>query len=272
MARVLSTKRLAVAQRYSKRLQALQEKGFDIEPLKTEVKKIPGVTITKKGKVNISESVYKKSGESIRSSLEGIVKTTKEYSNLLKKRERRLKRAKDYMKAVRNRVESLSSTFGIAKEDFLERVAEVEGVIVTDLGNVFIDPNILDADVRAAVREKLGSERSLLAEAKEALMSEDGLSEADIASLGKEGLRKKVVSMRVFEGDNSVFKKYYDVFETKAEGSMPKNREAYGENPGDYRRTAAAMSELGRIVRNEGFGTSYVDKKRQVMDMIKNLK
>lgn len=271
MARVLSNKRLAVAQRYSKRLMALEKKGFDIEPLKAEIKKIPGVNITKKG-ISISESVYKKSGESIRSSLEGIVKTTKEYSNLLKKRERKLKRAADYMKAVRNRVESLSSTFGIAKEDFLERVAEVEGVLVTKLGNVFIDPDLLDADIRAAIREKLGSERSLLAEAKEALMSEDGLSEADIASLGKEGLRRKVVSMRVFEGDNSVFKKYYDVFESKAEGAGAKNKEAYGEDPGAYRRTAAAMSELGRIVRNEGFGTSYVDKKRQVMDMLKNLK
>ena len=127
MARVLSNKRLAVAQRYSKRLMALEKKGFDIEPLKAEIKKIPGVKITKKG-ISISETVYKKSGESIRSSLEGIVKTTKEYSNILKKRERKLKRAVDYMKAVRNRAESLSSTFGIAKEDFLERVAEVEGV------------------------------------------------------------------------------------------------------------------------------------------------
>lgn len=272
MARVLSNKRLAVAQRYSKRLQALQKKGFDIEPLKTEIKKIPGVTITKKGKVNISETVYKKSGESIRSSLEGIVKTTKEYSNILKKRERKIKRAKDYMKAVRNRAESLSSTFGIAKEDFLERVAEVEGVLVTKLGNVFIDPDLLDADIRAAIREKLGSERSLLAEAKEALMSEDGLSEADIAALGKEGLRKKVVHMRVFEGDNSVFKKYYDIFETKAEGAGAKNKDAYGEDPGSYIKASKAMSELGHIVREEGFGTSYVDKKNQVMEMLKNLK
>lgn len=272
MARVLSTKRLAVAQRYSKRLQALQKKGFDIEPLKTEIKKIKGVTITKKGKVNISESVYSKEGESIRSDLEGIVKTVKEYDRLVKKRERKFKRAADYMKAVRNRAERLSKEFGIAKEDFLERLEDVEGVLVTKLGNVWIDPDILDADVRAAVREKLGSERSLLAEAKDALMSEDGLSEADVALLGKEGLRKKVVHMRVFEDDNSVFKKYYDVFESKAEGAGAKNKEAYGEDPGAYRRTAAAMSELGRIVRNEGFGTSYVDKKRQVMDMLKNLK
>ena len=267
MARTLSTKRLAVVQRYSKRLKALQEKGFDIEPLKTEIEKIPGVKITKKG-ISISEAVYKKEGESIRASLEGIVKTTKEQAKLVKKREK----AKKYGETVTKRAEKLSKSFGIAKEDFLERVAEVEGVLVTKEGDVIIDPELLDSDMRKAITEKLGSERSLLAEAKEALMSEDGLSEADIASLGKEGLRKKVVQMRVFEGDNSVFKKYYDVFETKAEGSMPKNREAYGENPGAYRKTAAAMSELGRIVRNEGFGTSYVDKKRQVMDMLKNLK
>ena len=267
MARTLSTKRLAVVQRYSKRLKALQQKGFDIEPLKAEIEKIPGVKITKKG-ISISESVYKKEGESIRSSLEGIVKITKEHAKLVKKREK----AKKYGEKVTKRAEKLSKSFGIAKEDFLERVAEVEGVLVTKEGDVIIDPELLDSDMRKAITEKLGSERSLLAEAKEALMSEDGLSEADIASLGKEGLRKKVVQMRVFEGDNSVFKKYYDVFETKAEGSMPKNREAYGENPGAYRKTAAAMSELGRIVRNEGFGTSYVDKKRQVMDMLKNLK
>lgn len=268
MARVLSTKRLAVAQRYSKRLQALMEKGYDVEPLKTEIKKIPGVTITKKGKVNISESVYKKEGESIRKGLEGIVKTTKEYAKVVKKREK----AKKYGEAVKKRAEKLSKSFGIAKEDFLERVAEVEGVLVTKEGDVIIDPELLDSDMRKAITEKLGSERSLLAEAKEALMSEDGLSEADIELLGKEGLRKKVVHMRVFEGDNSVFKKYYDVFESKAEGAGPKNMQAFGENPGAYRKTATAMSELGRIVRQEGFGTSYVDKKRQVMDMLKNLK
>ena len=154
----------------------------------------------------------------------------------------------------------------------MERVAEVEGVLVTKEGDVIIDPELLDSDMRKAITEKMGSERSLLAEAKEALMSEDGLSEADIESLGKEGLKRKVVHMRVFEGDNSVFKKYYDVFESKAEGAGPKNMQAFGENPGAYRKTAAAMSELGRIVRQEGFGTSYVDKKRQVMDMLKNLK
>ena len=268
MARTLSTKRLAVAQRYSKRLQALMEKGYDVEPLKTEISKIKGVTITKKGKVSISESVYKKEGEAIRKGLEGIVKTTKEYAKLVKKR----KKAKKYGEAVTKRAEKLSKSFGIAKEDFLERVAEVEGVLVTKEGKVIIDPELLGKDMRAAISEKLGSEKSLLEEAKEALMSEDGLSEADIESLGKEGLKRKVVQMRVFEGDNSVFKKYYDVFETKAEGSMPKNREAFGEDPGTYRRTASAMSELGRIVRNEGFGTSYVDKKRQVMEMLKNLK
>lgn len=268
MARTLSTKRLAVAQRYSKRLQALMEKGYDVEPLKTEISKIKGVKITKKGKVSISESVYAKEGESIRKGLEGIVKTTKEHAKVVKKREK----AKKYGEAVKKRAEKLSKSFGIAKEDFLERVAEVEGVLVTKDGDVIIDSDLLNSDLRKSITEKLGSERSLLAEAKEALMSEDGLSEADVESLGKEGLKRKVVSMRVFEGDNSVFKKYYDVFESKAEGAGPKNVEAYGENPGAYRTTAAAMSELGRIVRNEGFGTSYVDKKRQVMDMLKNLK
>ena len=268
MARVLSTKRLAVAQRYSKRLQALMEKGYDVEPLKTEISKIKGIKITKKGKVSISESVYAKEGESIRKGLEGIIKTTKEYAKVVKKREK----AKKYGEAVKKRAEKLSESFGIAKEDFFERVAEVEGVLVTKEGDVIIDLELLDSDMRKAITEKLGSERSLLAEAKEALMSEDGLSEADIELLGKEGLRKKVVHMRVFEGDNSVFKKYYDIFETKAEGAGARNKEAYGEDPGSYRRTAAAMSELGRIVRNEGFGTSYVDKKRQVMEMLKNLK
>ena len=267
MARVLSTKRLAVVQRYSKRLKALQEKGFDIEPLKAEIEKIPGVKITKKG-ISISEAVYKKEGESIRSSLEGIVKITKEHAKLVKKREK----AKKYGEAVAKRAEKLSKSFGIAREDFLERVAEVEGVLVTKDGNVIIDPELLDSDMRKAITEKLGSERSLLAEAKEALMSEDGLSEADVELLGKEGLRKKVVHMRVFEGDNSVFKKYYDIFEHKSEGAGARNKEAYGEDPGSYIKASKAMSELGRIVRNDGFGTSYVDKKRQVMEMLKNLK
>ena len=267
MARTLSTKRLAVVQRYSKRLKALQQKGFDIEPLKAEIEKIHGVKITKKG-ISISEAVYKKEGESIRKGLEGIVKITKEHAKVVKKREK----AKKYGEAVKKRTEKLSKSFGIAKEDFLERVAEVEGVLVTKEGDVIIDPELLDSDMRKAITEKLGSERSLLAEAKEALMSEDGLSEADVELLGKEGLRKKLVHMRVFEGDNSVFKKYYDIFETKAEGAGAKNKEAYGEDPGSYLKASKAMSELGHIVREEGFGTSYVDKKRQVMEMLKNLK
>lgn len=267
MARPLSTKRLAVVQRYSKRLKALQEKGFDIEPLKAEIEKISGVKVTKKG-ISISEAVYKKEGERIRAALDTVVKTTKEHAKVVKKREK----AKKYGEAIKKRVEKLSYSFGIAKEDFLERVAEVEGVLVTKEGNVVIDPDLLNSDLRKAITEKLGSERSLLAEAKEALMSEDGLSEADIASLGKEGLRRKVVSMRVFEGDNSVFKKYYDVFETKLEGAGAKNKKAYGEDPGSYIKASKAMSELGHIVREEGFGSSYVDQKKKVMEMLKNLK
>lgn len=96
MARVLSTKRLAVAQRYSKRLQALMEKGYDVEPLKTEIKKISGVTITKKG-ISISESVYKSESDSIIRGLETSIKTVslikKERQKAKKEAEKAAKRA-----------------------------------------------------------------------------------------------------------------------------------------------------------------------------------
>lgn len=90
MARVLSTKRLAVAQRYSKRLQALMEKGYDVEPLKTEIKKIKGINITKKGNVTISESAYSTGAENIRKGLEQTVKNVK---SIQKERQRAKKEA-----------------------------------------------------------------------------------------------------------------------------------------------------------------------------------
>lgn len=96
MARVLSTKRLAVAQRYSKRLKALMEKGYDVEPLKTEIKKIKGVKITKKG-ISISESVYKSESDAIIQGLESSIKTVrlikKDLQKAKKEKEKAAKRA-----------------------------------------------------------------------------------------------------------------------------------------------------------------------------------
>lgn len=270
MARVLSTKRLAVAQRYSKRLQALMEKGYDVEPLKTEISKIKGVTITKKGKVNISESVYKKEGEAIRKGLEGIVKTTKEHAKLVKKREK----AKKYGEAAEKRVEKLADTFEMSKEEFLERVSDVEGVLVTKDGNIIIDPELFNADTRAALKAKIGSEKEMLEEAKEALL-EEGLSEGDIEDLGKKGIIKKAREIQVFESDTSVFKKFYEVFDKENKGSvLPQYGSSSRLNPSSFDDLYDSMVELGHIVHDSGYKNDYWAQKKEVerlIDRVKNI-
>lgn len=274
MARVLSTKRLAVAQRYSKRLQALMEKGYDIEPLKTEIKKISGVTITKKGKVNISESVYKKEGESIRKGLEGIVKTTKEHAKLVKKREKAKKYAKKYGEAAEKRVEKLADTFEMSKEEFLERVNDVEGVLVTKDGNIIIDPELFNADTRAALKAKIGSEKEMLEDAKKALL-EEGLSEGDIEDLGRKGIIKKAREIQVFESDTSVFKKFYEVFDKENKGSvLPQYGSSSRLNASSFDELYDSMVELGHIVHDTGYKNDYWSQKKDVeklIDKVKNL-
>ena len=107
-----STKRLAVAQRYTKRLKALQDKGIDITYFDKLTKSIPGVKRTKKG-ISIDAAIYEKNKEAIISSLDIAIPSYKKYKELegivikTKKLEKTLnKRAQDVCQC--DRVELLA--------------------------------------------------------------------------------------------------------------------------------------------------------------------
>ena len=79
MTKAPSMKRLAVADRFTKRLKYLEKKGIDTSAIKTQVKTINGVKITNKGNVSIAKDTFATDSKKITQALEDYIPTTKAY-------------------------------------------------------------------------------------------------------------------------------------------------------------------------------------------------
>ena len=167
MARVLSTKRLAVVQRYSKRLKALQEKGFDVEPLKAEIKKIKGVKITKKG-ISISESVYKSESDAIIHGLENSIKTVrlikKDRQKAKKEEEKAAKRAvREAKRAEREKKKRAAAEKRALREAIREaekekRLTKLEKTLTKRVNDIMKKYDLEDYDIDKADVAKIFSQ------------------------------------------------------------------------------------------------------------------
>lgn len=271
MARKLSNKRTAVAQRYSQRIKALAKKGFDIDKIKSKLDKIEGISVSSKNNIKISDEAYNKNQSKILASLEKIVKTA---SKADKQRKNKLERfRKKYENAIAKRIAKLADTFEMSKEEFLDRVNEsVEGVMTTNDGNIVIEPDKFNEDTRAALKSAVGSEKSMLKEAKETLMDE-GLSEGDIAALGKQGLIKKARNIMIFQSDSSIFKKFYEIYSKENKGTvLPQYSKSSRTNVDVFDNLYDSMVEIGHIVHDQGFKGDYWSQKKEVEKIINKVK
>lgn len=263
MAKALSTKRLAVAERFSQRLKLLEEKGFEIN--KEKIEKIPGVKITNKGRIAINRDTYDKIGaEHIIKALESYLPTTKKYKSS------KVAKSKELAEKLTERADEVSQRFGFDKKEFLKRAESVEGIKVSDEGIVDIDPQYYsDEQARAALKEVYSADE-MVEEVKNALV-EEGLSEGDLENLSEEDIKKKAVGIYMFKDERSVFKKYYDYVDKDTH--LPKNNNHFKEHAADYQKAQKAMSELGSILSRKGFkSTEYQEKRAEIEAILGNLK
>ena len=122
MRKELSTKRLAVADRYTKRLLYLEKKGIDTSFIKNELKTIPGVSITNKGRISINKSMYSSNQDDILSALETWVpKSTKYKGSKSEKKATKVKKSKELEAELTKRADEISAKFGFDKEEFLRQ-------------------------------------------------------------------------------------------------------------------------------------------------------
>lgn len=273
MIKALSTKRLAVADRYTKRVLYLEKKGIDTNLIKSELKKVPGISITAKGRISISKEVYSeaKAKNDIMNALEAWVPKSTQYKGSKPDiKATKIKKSKELAKNLTERADEISARFGFDKTEFLKRAESVEGITVNDEGIIDIDPQYYSEEQEQAAYKEVYSADEMVEEVKNKLI-EEGLSEGDLENLSEEDIKKKAVGIYMWEDERSVFKKYYDYIDKKTK--LPKNNNHFKEHAADYQKAQKAMSELGSLLSKEGFkSSSYQEKRIDVETILKALK
>ena len=270
MRKELSTKRLAVADRYSKRLLYLEKKGIDTSFIKNELKTIPGVSITNKGRISINKSMYSSNQNDILSALENWVpKSTKYKGSKPEKKATKVKKSKELEAELTKRADEISAKFGFDKEEFLRRAEDVDGISFDEeSGDIKVDPEFYSEDTESAAYKEVGTVDEMMDEARNELVEEEGLSEGDLENLSDDYIAKRVVSNYMFKDERSVFKKYYDYFDKNTHTA--KNGLDYKNKKSEYDKAQTAMSKLGSLLAKEGFKSSSYQQQRISVDGLLN--
>lgn len=262
MTKAPSMKRLAVADRFTKRLKYLEKKGIDTSAIKTQVKTITGVKITNKGNVSIAKDTFATDSKKITQALEDYIPTTKAY-----KKSKWGKRDALKEKLI-ERADEVSAKFGFDKNEFLRRAESVEGISFDEKGDIQFDMDVFDDKLEEAALKEVYSAEELMDEAKNKLIEEEGLSEGDVETLSEDRIKKKAVGIYMWEDERSVFKKYYDYVDK--ETHLAKNRDHYKENKAAYDKAQKGMSELGKLLSKNGFKSKEYQEKRIEIEGILN--
>lgn len=258
-----STKRLVVAQRYTKRLKALQDKGIDISYFDKLTKSIPGVKRTKKG-ISIDAAIYEKNKEAIISSLDIAIPSYKKYKEL----EGIAIKTVKLEKTLNKRAQDVLSTFDFNRKEFMERGTAIEGITLDEEGNFKINASDYSEDLEKAALNAVFSVEELVEDAVNNLR-ESGLSEGDIALLSDKQILAEASNIYNFKSDGSVFKEYYSYFNSKEDGGGAIDRLSARMNKGAYDDASSKMRKLGSVLRKEGFQSmSYYDAKKEVMSSL----
>lgn len=273
MIKAPSMKRLAVADRYTKRVLYLEKKGIDTNLIKSELKKVPGISITAKGRISINKEIYSEAQakNDILDALEAWVPKSTQYKGSKPDiKSTKIKKSKELAKKLTERADEISERFGFDKKEFLKRAESVEGITVSDEGIIDIDPQYYSEEQEQAAYKEVYSADEMVEEVKNALV-EEGLSEGDLENLSEEDIKKKAVGIYMWKDERSVFKKYYDYIDKDTH--LPKNNDHFKEHAADYQKAQKSMSDLGRILSKEGFkSTSYQDKRAEIETILGNLK
>lgn len=270
--RASSQKRLAVADRYSKRLKYLEKKGYDTSDIKKVLEAMPGISISDKGRIRINSELYstERGKEDILKALDTWVPTsTKWEGSEPEQKATRKAKSKALEVELTNRADEVSAKFGFSKEEFLRRAEDVEGIAYDEESkSIKVDPESYNSDLETSALNTVQSADQLMENARNTLIEEEGLSEGDLENLSNEKIMQKAKGIYMFKDERSVFKKYYDYFDQ--EKHIAKSNLDYKKNKATYDKTQNAMSELGKLLAKGGFKSSSYQEKRIEVDNLLN--
>lgn len=270
--RAPSQKRLAVADRYSKRLQLLERKGYDTKDIRTMIEATPGLSVSDKGRIRINSELYKteRGKEDIMKALDTWVPTSTKWEGS-KPEQKATNRAKSKALEIEltNRADEISAKFGFNKEEFLRRAEDVEGIAYDEESKAIkVDPESYNSDLEESALKTVYTSEDLLEQARNELVEEEGLSEGDLENLSDDRIIQRAKGIYMFKDERSVFKKYYDYFDRDTH--IAKSNKSYKENKATYDKAQNAMSELGSLLAKGGFKSSNYQEKRIEVDKLIN--
>ena len=270
--RAPSQKRLAVADRYSKRLKYLEKKGYDTSDIKKVLEAIPGLSVSDTGRIRINNELYstERGKEDILKALDTWVPTsTKWKGSEPEQKATRKAKSKALEVELTSRADEVSAKFGFSKEEFLRRAEEVNGISYDEESkSIKVDADVYSDDMATSAYKEVYTADELLDKARNQLIEEEGLSEGDLENLSDERIMQRAKGIYMFKDERSVFKKYYDYFDRDTH--IAKSNINYKKNKAKYDKAHDAMSELGSLLAKKGFKSSSYQEKRMEVDNILN--
>lgn len=265
--RIQSMKPKAVAKRINDRIKRLIARGIDTSSAINELSQISGITFSKSGKIVVAKT------PDIASISQKAYDIVHQYEKEQNEEEKRRKRISKFEEKLNKRVEANAKKFGFNKQEIADLALDIEGISKNEDGSLYVsDEDLFSDEMVQSAYGKVFTPDELIEAVKDDLIENQGLTEGDVQNFDDDRLVKEAKAYFGFRRNDSVFSKYYDYFDFKGEGGQGKAKKDYRMRTSEYTKAQDAMSELGRIVRNNGFDDSYYKKQAQVKALLAGLK
>lgn len=265
--RLQSMKPKAVAKRINDRIKRMLAHGIDTSAALNELSQISGISFSKTGKIVVAKT------PDIASISQKAYDIVHQYEREQNEEEKRRKRIAKFEEKLNKRVEANVKKFGFNKQEIADLALDIEGISKNEDGSLYVsDEDLFSDEMVQSAYGKVFTPDELIETVKDDLVENQGLSEGDLENFDDDRIIKEAKAYFGFRRNDSVFSKYYDYFDFKGEGGQGKARKDYRMRAGEYAKAQTAMSELGKIVRQNGFDESYYKKQAQVKALLAGLK
>lgn len=260
-------KRLAVASKINMRIKALRKIGIDTSSFEKEATSISGVSKTKKGNITISKTLTSEEIKKIEADISSKIPTVKQ----IKSKKSKIEKVKTI---VPKRASEIASTYDVNKGLIMTKALK-QGIGLTDSKELIIDETLVDEEDLDFIIENFPTVESF----RDDVLKNSSLSEGTRESMGEEkALKKEIQSMLDLKEFDEVFKKYYDIFMSKAEsGGVGRIKPEFkdkvtGELTRKVKDTGTLMQELGKIISKDGFGETYTEQRQKIIEILDLIK
>lgn len=212
-----------------------------------------------------TKSSGKEIPKAVKDNVKAIEKKKKLEEQAIKRAEKEAKRRERIAKlqdTLNKRYTKLADKYAIPVDEVIAQAGDIQGVALSEDGkSIIIDPEKANAESIRSLKATLPSEIAI----KKEIAKEVGAT--DVKAISKASMRRAIQDKLFYDKEDSIFTKYYDYFEKKEFGGMPKNMSKYNELPSAYNKASDYMTELGKEVQKNGFTDDYKDLKEKIENL-----